>query len=364
MSFKLRIATWVVLSCILLIGVMMSTAYYQLEEELSQGRWDRTHPKVPGWVLHNSYSEEEIQDILGELLRTWLWTAGPLIGLSLGAGLLLARRSLRPVHEINHQLADMRVDSLHGGITIPESDPVIAELADHLNGLLDRAGTAYQEMAEFSARVAHELRTPLMLLRLRVEHAPPGIPAMFQEDLQDELARLSRFVERSLLAAKAEHGALIPVSAPLSLSGLAQDVTEDYRLLAAERGLTMNLELTENIHIHGDADLLRQALHGLLENAVNYAKSEILVTCRPENHWAVLTVHNDFDSTALPSAGLGLGLRLVRGICKASALEFEINQSPLDFNATIRFPTDIPTENADRNRDKTIPARPTNIPLH
>ena len=70
----------------------------------------------------------------------------------------------------------MRPDSLHGGITIPEADPVIADLANHLNGLLDRAGTAYQEMAEFSARVAHELRTPLMLLRMRVEHAPPGMP--------------------------------------------------------------------------------------------------------------------------------------------------------------------------------------------
>ena len=100
------------------------------------------------------------------------------------------------MHDINRQLADMRPDSLHGGITIPEADPIIAELANHLNGLLDRAGTAYQEMAEFSARVAHELRTPLMLLRMRVEHAPPGMPPAFQEDLQDELARLSRFVER------------------------------------------------------------------------------------------------------------------------------------------------------------------------
>ena len=364
MSFRLRIATWVVLSCILLIGVMMSTAYHKLEEELRQGRWDRTHPKIPGWELHNSYSEEEIQDILGELLQTWLWTAGPLIGLSLGAGLLLARRSLRPVHEINRQLADMRVDSLHGDITIPESDPIISDLTSHLNGLLDRAGKAYQEMAEFSARVAHELRTPLMLLRMRLEHAPPGIPAAFQEDLQDELARLSRFVERSLLAAKAEQGALIAVSSPLLLSELVRDVTEDYQLLAADRGLTMNLDLAENIHIRGDADLLRQALHGLLENAVGYAKSKILVTCRPEDNGAVLAVHNDLDSKSQPTAGLGLGLRLVRGICKASALNFEITQGPLDFNAIVRFPPAAAPEAVDRNHGKSLPARNSNPTSH
>ena len=129
---------------------------------------------------------------------------GLFIVLSLGAGLLLARRSLRPVHDINRQLSAMRPDSLHGGITIPEADPAIEGLANHLNGLLERAGNAYQEMAEFSARVAHELRTPLMLLRMRVEHAPPGMPPAFQEDLQDELARLAAL--RRALAADRQSG--------------------------------------------------------------------------------------------------------------------------------------------------------------
>ena len=157
MSYRFRIAAWVVLSCTLLIGVMMTTAYYQLEEELRLGKKDSNHPQIAGWVLHNSYAEEEIEDILGEVMRTWAWTSVPIIALSLGAGLLLARRSLRPVHDINRQLGEMRADSLHGGIRIPEADPVIADLANHLNGLLDRAGTADQEMAEFSARVAHEV---------------------------------------------------------------------------------------------------------------------------------------------------------------------------------------------------------------
>lgn len=337
MSYRFRIAAWVVLSCTLLMGVMMVTAYFQLEEELRLGQKDRNHPQIPGWVLHNSYAEAEIEDILGEVMRTWALTSIPIVGLSLVAGLMLARRSLRPIHDINRQLGQMRADSLHGGISIPEADPVITDLANHLNGLLDRAGTAYQAMAEFSARVAHELRTPLMLLRMRVENAPAGIPPVFQEELQDELGRLSRFIERSLLAAKAEQGALKPAISLVSLSELLHDVADDYQLLAREQAITMTIQLEENIRIHADPDLLRQALHGLLENAVRYGKSEILVLCLQQAGIPVLSIGNDFDPATMPPAGLGLGLRLVGGICKASLLPLEISKTGNHFTATIRF---------------------------
>lgn len=337
MSFRFRIAAWVVLSCTLLIGVMMTTGYRQIEEELREGRKDPTHPGAAKWTIHNSYAEEEIRDILAEMTRAWLWTGVPIIALSLGAGLLLARRSVRPVHDINRQLSAMRPDSLHGGIIIPEADPAIEGLANHLNKLLDKAGTAYQEMAEFSAKVAHELRTPLMLLRMRVEHAPAGIPPAFQEELQDELARLSRFVERSLLAAKAEQGALEISLVSLSLTDLLRDMTDDYQLLANERGLEMQVNLAPDTRIQADPDLMRQVLHGLLENAVRYAKSKVIITSRIENGNVMLEIHNDRDATTMATAGLGLGLRLVRGICKATSIHFETHQADHHYNAMIRF---------------------------
>jgi signal transduction histidine kinase len=337
MSFRFRIAAWVVLSCTLLIGVMMTTGYRQIEEELREGRKDPTHPGTMEWTIHNSYAEEEIRDILAEMTRAWLWTGIPIIALSLGAGLLLARRSLRPVHDINRQLSTMRPDSLHGGITIPETDPTIEDLANHLNILLERAGMAYQEMAEFSARVAHELRTPLMLLRMRIEHAPAGIPATFQEELQDELARLSRFVERSLLAAKTDQGALEITLVSLSLTDLLRDMTDDYQLLASERGLEMYVNLAPDIQVNADPDLMRQVLHGLLENAVRYAKSKIFITIRSDNGNALLEIQNDREPTTMATAGLGLGLRFVRGICNASTIHFQIDQTDHDFRAMIRF---------------------------
>jgi len=349
MSFRTRITAWVVVSCALLVGVMMFTAYTELEEELRAGRVDSHHPQMQGWTLHNSLTEQEIQDILGELMETWAWTATVMIALSLVAGVLLARRSLRPVHDINRQLSAMQPHSLHGGIIIPEADPAIEGLANHLNGLLDRAGTAYQEMAEFSARVAHELRTPLMLLRMRLENAPPGTPPAFQEELQDELARLARFVERALLATKAEQGSLEPVSAPISLSELVRDVSEQYQLLASERPLEMQVEIEPDISLVADSDLLRQALHGLLENAVRYAKSKVMITCASGDGCPRLEIRNDRDPATIATSGLGLGLRLVRGICKACTWGFESGTTEHEFHVTIRFGA-INSQHTDHSR--------------
>ena len=337
MSFRARITTWVVVSCTLLIGVMTFTAYTELEEELRAGRVDSNHPQMPGWTLHNSLTEQEIQDILGELMETWAWSGAIMIALSLVAGLLIARRSLRPVHDINRQLSAMQPHSLHGGILIPEADPAIEGLANHLNGLLDRAGTAYHEMAEFSARVAHELRTPLMLLRMRLEHAPPGMPPAFQEELQDELARLARFVERALLATKAEQGSLEAISARINLSELVRDVSEQYHLLAAERPVEMLVNIEPEIFLMSDSDLLRQALHGLLENAVRYAHSKVMITCAIREGRPLLEIRNDRDPATIATSGLGLGLRLVRGICKACAWDFENGTTEDEFHATMRF---------------------------
>ena len=338
MSFRARIAAWVVASCTLMVGVMSYTAYSELEEELRAGKVDKNHPQMPGWTIHNSLPEEEIQDILGELLESWMWTAAVLIPISLGGGLLLARRALRPVHDINRQLAGMKPDSLHGGIRIPEADPAIEGLASHLNGLLDKAGVAYREMAEFSERVAHELRTPLMLLRMRLEHAPPGMPPEFLEELQDEIGRLSRHIERSLVAAKAEHGTLQAVPRSFSVNPLLAELCEDYRMLADERSLSMEVNLSDDLCLTADEDLLRQALHGVLENAVRYAASRLNVSCIQNAGGGMIEICNDYNPATRATGGLGLGLRLVRGICKVSGWDMSYQESQNECCVILRFP--------------------------
>ena len=142
-------------------------------------------------------------------------------------------------------------------------------------------GRSYNEMAEFSARVAHELRTPLTLLRMRMESAAPELPPDFSEEVQEEIRRLSQLVERSLLAAKAEGGKLEAQTVPVDLAGLLEDLHEGYALLASERSLTLDWRTLPSLVVASDPELLRQILHNLIGNAIRHGREKVRVTCHP-----------------------------------------------------------------------------------
>ncbi len=337
MNYRLKIAAWFGISLTAFLGLLIVTAHWHLDEELRKDRWDRSHPKYPEWVIHGSYTNEEVHDILGELMKIWLWVGVPAVATSLGVGLLLARRSVRPVRLINDQLKSLTPSTLRGGITSPENDPVLADLVEHINSSLDRAGTAYEEMAGFSSRVAHELRTPLTLLRMKIEQSTGEMPAEMQEELQDELARLSRFVERSLLAAKADSGSLEPSGSQVDVSKLLEDIGEGYTMLAAEKNLKISWQTDEGLTAFTDADLLRQVMHNLLGNALRYARSKVEVRACAAGGVPVLTISNDCDPRTMATTGLGLGLRLVRGICASTGMSLLTDPLSAGFSATLQI---------------------------
>lgn len=337
MNFRLRIAAWFGISLTALMALMMLTAHWHLDEELREDGWDRTHPKYPNWVIHGSYTDEEVHDILGELMRAWLRAGIPAILVSLGVGFLLARRSVRPIRQINEQLNDLTTATMRAGIMSPEDDPVLTDLVAHINSSLNLAGTAYEEMAEFSARVAHELRTPLTLLRMKIEQSRGELPGDMQEELQEELARLSRFVERSLLAAKAASGKLEPYATQVDVTTLLDDICEAYQLLAEEKKLTFSWHAIPRLVATTDTDLLRQVLHNLLGNALRYAHSKIVVATSLENGVPIVTISNDRVTQTTSPNGLGLGLRLVRAVCDSTGIEFEKQTLVGEFIATLRI---------------------------
>jgi two-component system heavy metal sensor histidine kinase CusS len=275
------------------------------------------------------------------LFHVWLWVGIPLLGVSVAAGYLIALHSARPIRQINRELAALTPDSFGHGVHLPEKDAELATLVRHINDLLGRVSRSYNEMAEFSAKVAHELRTPLTLLRMRVESSAPLLPAEFSEEMQEEIRRLSQMVERSLLAAKADGGRLDLQIRDIDLRQLLDDLREDYSRLAEEKRVRLEWRLQPTLTAGSDRDVLRQILHNLLGNAVRHGSDQARITARhsPRRDQVVVQISNLIRPGYAPQPSSGLGLRLVQSLAAAlPGVHFRTRKTPALFAARLTIP--------------------------
>lgn len=311
-SLRWRLAVWFGASVLLLLALFVGFTYHYLDGELHHKTWERDYPDHPDWKLHGSYSEAEVTDIMEELVTTSLLYGVPATVIAVVVGLLLSRQSLRPIARLNDQLQSIRAANLSKRIELPEIDAEFRDLVRHLNELLGRLDHAFTDMSEYAAKVAHELRTPLAILRLKVEQAGDRIAPELAEQLQAELHQLTHVVDQSLLIAKAEQGRLKLQARPFDLAAMLVDVAEDFTLLAQEDGRVVNLPPLADGLALADPKHARQILHNLFTNALKHGQGEIRVRLARRGNRFELTIANRIrPRTSTQPDALGLGLRVV-----------------------------------------------------
>jgi len=231
-SLRWRLTLWFGLSLLVVVIVLVLSAHWHLDYQLRKDKWERSSPAHPDWILHGSFTDQEVHDILGELLQFWGILGVPVISIALLAAYFIARQSTKPVRKINRQLDGLGAARLRERIQATDADPEIADLVRHLNGLLDRLESSFTQLQEYTSQVAHELRTPLQLMRLQIETNAAQMNPDLAENLQEELGRLSNYVETALTIARAEQGRLELEPEALPLRGFISDVVEPFSRLA------------------------------------------------------------------------------------------------------------------------------------
>ena len=314
-SLRWRLTLWFGISLLVVVTGLIVAAHRHLDYELRQEKWERTAPEHPDWVLHGSYGDKEVQDILRELVRFWVLIAVPLVGMALGSAYLFARRSERPVREVNRQLASLGPTTLEKRVQAPDVDPEVGELVRHVNELLARLELAFTHLREYTTQVAHELRTPLQLMRLQIEQNAAGMNPELAEGLQEELARLTSYVETALTIARAEQGRLELQPERLQLKEFLTQTLELFSRLAEADGRRLLWSCPERIVVQADPNILRQVLFNLLSNALRHGEQDILLRARSRRCGISLLLGNRTARRGKrPKQGLGLGLRLVRAL--------------------------------------------------
>lgn len=239
-----------------------------------------------------------------------------------------------------------------------QAEDEVGVLAESFNHMLDRLEQAFQREREFVSDASHELRSPLTVLRGRIEQLaarPETSEAVTLEtaELMREVRRMERLTDDMLTLAKAERGGLIQ-RRRVPLGDFVQDLRRDLPLLGPRH---YTVETTLRGELQADPDRLAQVLRNLVTNAVRHTSPDgrVDISITSENGSAVFSVSDDgtgidpeqlgriFDrfhrtdeGRGRSEGGSGLGLAIAKAIVEAHGGSIRAESSP-GAGATIRF---------------------------
>jgi signal transduction histidine kinase len=252
--------------------------------------------------------------------------------LSLGIGLWLSRKVLKPVTELARRLRDFRKTGKVEPLAEHFADDEVGELAHALDEYSERLTAMVERDREFNSDVSHELRTPLAVIASTTELLQ-GSPDL-TEKLSERLKRIERasrqateLIEALLLLSRAERRG--PTRGETTEVGkLAADVIESQRPQMRGKPLTIELDIREAVNINAPASVLSVALTNLIGNAIKYTlegsvrvevgngRIEVIDTgpgIKPED--AERLFQRGVRGEGAGGSGAGLGLAIVRRLC-------------------------------------------------
>lgn len=275
--------------------------------------------------------------------RRTLWSFMAAATLAMGLlGWCVAQRGLAPLHAIRQRAAAITAKNLHFRLPSEAIPRELAEVTETLNDMLARLEASFQRLSDYSADLAHELRTPLsnLLTQTQVTLSKTRSAEEYREVMAsnaEEFERLSRMISDMLFLAKADNDQIIPNLEAVDLANEVRSLIEYYEILAEEKQLQLSME--GKGCVQGDRLMLRRAIGNLLSNALRHTPVGGRIAIRLDDSEAgsvKLTVSNTgetileehlpylFDrfyradpSRQHSSDGVGLGLAITHSILRA-----------------------------------------------
>jgi signal transduction histidine kinase len=219
---------------------------------------------------------EERRRLFGIVASAAQWSVLIVVVLGLGGGVFVARRVLRRIDAMTGTTQRIMAGDLSGRLPVGRSGDELDRLAENLNAMLERIEALMMGLKEVSDNIAHDLKTPLTRLRNRAEDAlaKSSNEAEYRAALErtiEESDGLIRTFNALLMIARAESGQARGNMDDFDAAEVAQGIQELYEPLAEDSGLTLQVK-TEPSVLHGNRELISQALANLVENAIKYGR--------------------------------------------------------------------------------------------
>lgn len=301
------------------------------------------------------------QQAIEALVASASAAAGVVAAMLLIGGIFVFRQELeRSVGAVRRTAARIAAGELQERVAMSGEDDEFALLNREINAMLDRIQSLMDGVRHVSNTIAHDLRTPLtrILVRLRyAEHADTS-PAQRQEAIGAairEIEELTLVFEKLLQIAEAEAGARRNDFKPVALDVIADDVLELYEAVAEAQEAVLLREPADAVWLPGDRDLLAGAMANLLDNALKYAGrgAVIRVGTQALPGHVLLTVQDDgpgvpaaelerlgtrFHRLDRDTPGHGLGLASVQAVAALHGGRLRFESASPGLRAVIELP--------------------------
>lgn len=266
-------------------GVMASTGWSETlyrrlddQETMDHHALVRVEQLSSGFRLLIGHDLEERRRLYGIVANAAQWSVLIVVVLGLGGGIFVARRVLRRIDAMTATTQGIMAGDLSGRLPVGRSGDELDRLAENLNAMLARIETLMTGLKEVSDNIAHDLKTPLTRLRNRAEEAlaRSGNEAEYRAALErtiEESDGLIRTFNALLMIARAESGQARGNMADFDAAEVAESIQELYEPLAEDSGLTLNVKASP-ARLHGNRELVSQALANLVENAIKYGRPD------------------------------------------------------------------------------------------
>lgn len=291
------------------------------------------------------------------------------LGIMAVGGLIIwffvGRRALKRIDSVSAASRRIMAGDLSGRLPVSGSGDEFDRLSTNLNIMLARIAELNEGLKQVSDNIAHDLKTPLTRLRNRAEAALAGKQSADEyrdvmKQTIEESDQLIRTFNAILMIARLEAGYSSETMSNVDLGEIAGDVAELYEPLAEDAGIRFETDISADAIVHGNRELLAQALSNITDNAIKYCVADnkdpaVRISASVENGAPLLCVEDNGkgisgddrqraterfvrleDSRNRP--GSGLGLSLVKAVMKLHRGDLELSDANPGLRVQLRFP--------------------------
>jgi signal transduction histidine kinase len=304
--------------------------------------------RADGGVLALGRSLIEVYAIRRTALRALATGAVPTILLALAIGAFFARNASRRLARIHETIARIMQGDMTARLPVGGGADDIDKVTKAVNVMLDEIARLLDQLKSVGDNIAHDLRTPLAVVRAKLERGLSEASSV--DDLRaaaiDAIAQVDKAVATIaalLRIAEVESRLRSSAFGPIDLTPICAELFEFYEPLAQSRGIVMTIRAHGPTPMPGDADLMREALSNLIDNAIRFAPSggTVTVDAAMGSGEIVVSVGDDGPGVAPgdreriferfyrgaandAGPGFGLGLSIAKTIASVHGLDLRV----------------------------------------